>query len=115
MLRGALGLDTTVQSWRGASDLQHAWTPGVFRTAIDSQETQFAVQLLRDQIGQHVFPVHRLDKPTSGLLVAAKTGDNITFANTFDQKAGNVTQDFVTCEMTIDVINSFKAIEVYYN
>ena len=43
----------------------------VHRTAIDSQETQFAVQLLRDQIGQHVFPVHRLDKPTSGALLFA--------------------------------------------
>ncbi|HAR10102.1 MAG TPA: pseudouridylate synthase, partial [Cobetia sp.] len=27
------------------------------------------LQRLRDQIGQHVFPVHRLDRPTSGLMV----------------------------------------------
>lgn len=27
--------------------------------------------MLRDQLGQHVFPVHRLDKPTSGLLTFA--------------------------------------------
>ncbi|RYZ98072.1 MAG: pseudouridylate synthase, partial [Moraxellaceae bacterium] len=29
------------------------------------------MQMLRNQIGQHVFPVHRLDKPTSGVLVFA--------------------------------------------
>jgi tRNA pseudouridine65 synthase len=27
------------------------------------------LQTLRDQIGQHVWPVHRLDKGTSGVLV----------------------------------------------
>jgi tRNA pseudouridine65 synthase len=31
----------------------------------------FALQLLRDQIGQKVYPVHRLDRPTSGILVFA--------------------------------------------
>lgn len=29
------------------------------------------LQLLRDQIGQEVFPVHRLDRPTSGVLLFA--------------------------------------------
>jgi len=43
----------------------------VHRSMIDRHETRFAVQLLRDQIGQHVFPVHRLDKPTSGVLLFA--------------------------------------------
>lgn len=43
----------------------------VHRTGIDARETRFAMQLLRDQIGQRVFPVHRLDKPTSGLLLFA--------------------------------------------
>jgi len=41
----------------------------VHRSNIDRHETQFAVQLLRDQIGQYVFPLHRLDKPTAGILV----------------------------------------------
>ena len=31
----------------------------------------FLVQLLRDQLGCRVYPVHRLDRPTSGLLVMA--------------------------------------------
>lgn len=43
----------------------------VHRSPIDRHETRFAVQLVRDQIGQKVFPVHRLDKPTSGALVFA--------------------------------------------
>ncbi|MDI1277825.1 tRNA pseudouridine(65) synthase TruC [Methylobacter sp.] len=41
----------------------------VHRSDIDRHETRFAVQLLRDQLGQKVFPLHRLDKPTAGVLV----------------------------------------------
>jgi tRNA pseudouridine65 synthase len=43
----------------------------VHRSFLDKHETQFAMQMLRDQIGQHVFPVHRLDRPTSGILLFA--------------------------------------------
>jgi tRNA pseudouridine65 synthase len=43
----------------------------VHRTGLDARETRFAVQLLRDQIGQPVWPVHRLDKGTSGVLLFA--------------------------------------------
>ena len=43
----------------------------VHRSDIDRRETRFALQLVRDAVGQHVYPVHRLDKPTSGLLVFA--------------------------------------------
>jgi len=43
----------------------------VHRSLIDSRETRFAIQLTRDQIGQRVYPVHRLDKPTSGVLLFA--------------------------------------------
>ena len=41
----------------------------VHRSPIDRRERRFALQLLRDQLGQRVYPVHRLDKPTSGLLL----------------------------------------------
>lgn len=47
----------------------------VHRSLIDRHETRFAVQLLRDQIGQRVYPVHRLDKPTSGVLLFALSED----------------------------------------
>lgn len=43
----------------------------VHRSWLDKHETQFVMQTLRDQIGQHVFPVHRLDRPTSGVLLFA--------------------------------------------
>ena len=43
----------------------------VHRSPIDRHETRFALQEVRDQIGQYVYPVHRLDKPTSGVLVFA--------------------------------------------
>lgn len=43
----------------------------VHRTVLDRHETRFAVQLLRDQIGRHVWPTHRLDRGTSGVLLFA--------------------------------------------
>jgi len=43
----------------------------VHRTPLDKGETRFVLQTLRDQIGQRVWPVHRLDKGTSGVLVFA--------------------------------------------
>lgn len=30
---------------------------------------RFALQMVRDQVGANVFPVHRLDRPTSGVLI----------------------------------------------
>jgi len=44
----------------------------VHRTRI-SEDTVFVLQLLRDQVGYHIFPVHRLDRMTSGVLVFGKT------------------------------------------
>ncbi len=43
----------------------------VHKSPIDKHETRFALQELRNQIGQYVYPVHRLDKPTSGVLLFA--------------------------------------------
>ena len=43
----------------------------VHRSPIDRHETRFAVQMVRDQIGRRVYPVHRLDKGTSGALAFA--------------------------------------------
>ena len=43
----------------------------VHKSPIDKHETRFALQMVRDQIGQYVYPVHRLDKPTSGVLLFA--------------------------------------------
>ncbi len=43
----------------------------VHRSALDKHAHEFAVQMVRDQLGRKVFPVHRLDRPTSGALVFA--------------------------------------------
>lgn len=47
----------------------------VHRSLIDTREHEFAVQLTRDQIGQRVYPVHRLDRPTSGVLLFALSSE----------------------------------------
>lgn len=43
----------------------------VHRSKMANDATEFALQLLRDQVGRHVSPVHRLDRKTSGLLLFA--------------------------------------------
>lgn len=43
----------------------------VHKSMIDPKEIYFAMKILRDQIGQWVYPIHRLDKPTSGVLLFA--------------------------------------------
>ena len=47
----------------------------VHRSFLDKHETVFVLQTLRNQLGQHVFPVHRLDRPTSGVLVFALSAE----------------------------------------
>ena len=47
----------------------------VHRTRI-SEDNRFVLQLLRDQIGQWVYPVHRLDRPTSGVLILGLSSDS---------------------------------------
>ena len=47
----------------------------VHRSEIDRHETRFALQVVRDQLGRRVFPVHRLDKPTAGLLLFALSAE----------------------------------------
>lgn len=54
----------------------------VHRSMIDRSETRFAMQILRDQLGQHVFPLHRLDKPTSGVLLFALSSETARQAST---------------------------------
>ena len=43
----------------------------VHRGVYDARGEQFALQMVRDQVGQYLYPVHRLDKPTSGVLIFA--------------------------------------------
>ncbi len=52
----------------------------VHRTGLDAGETRFALQLLRDQLGRAVWPVHRLDKGTSGVLLFALDAETARLA-----------------------------------
>ncbi|MGB0712468.1 MAG: GNAT family N-acetyltransferase [Gammaproteobacteria bacterium] len=47
----------------------------VHRSPIDRHETRFLVQELRNQLGTRVYPVHRLDKPTAGVMVFALSSE----------------------------------------
>lgn len=47
----------------------------VHRSWLDKHETVVVMQTLRDQIGQHVYPIHRLDRPTSGVLIFALSSE----------------------------------------
>ena len=56
----------------------------VHRSRIARDATEFAVQLLRDQLGQRVYPVHRLDRKTSGvLLFACDEATNVSMQKQF--------------------------------
>ncbi|QBQ39792.1 pseudouridylate synthase [Sphingobacterium psychroaquaticum] len=45
----------------------------VHRSSIAADTSEFALQLLRDQIGQAVYPAHRLDRKTAGALLFSLT------------------------------------------
>lgn len=66
----------------------------VHRSHIASDASVFAIQELRNQIGQRVYPAHRLDRKTSGILLFSldKTTDSKTqqiFA------AGNMSKSYL--------------------
>jgi len=43
----------------------------VHRSSIAADVEEFALQLLRDQVGKTVYPVHRIDRKTGGVLLFA--------------------------------------------
>ncbi|TRX56392.1 tRNA pseudouridine(65) synthase TruC [Thalassomonas sp. M1454] len=47
----------------------------VHRSFMDRDEKYFALQLVRDMVGQYVYPLHRLDRPTSGVLLFGLSED----------------------------------------
>lgn len=61
----------------------------VHRSDIDKHETRFALQETRNLVGKHLYPVHRLDKPTSGVLLFALSSD----------VAKQIQQQFESCEI----------------
>ncbi len=53
----------------------------VHRSFLDKHETIFVLQTLRNQLGRHVFPLHRLDRPTSGVLLFALSSEIAALMN----------------------------------
>jgi len=47
----------------------------VHPSGLDAHAQQTALQLLRDQLGQWLWPLHRLDKATSGVLLFARSAE----------------------------------------
>ncbi|MBT8190025.1 MAG: pseudouridylate synthase [Bacteroidia bacterium] len=45
----------------------------VHRSPMAKDAKYFALQILRNQLGQHVYPAHRLDRKTSGVLLFSKS------------------------------------------
>ncbi|MBO1520603.1 tRNA pseudouridine(65) synthase TruC [Oceanisphaera pacifica] len=86
----------------------------VHRSWLDKGETRFAMQLTRDAVGCHVFPVHRLDRPTSGVLLFAKSSAvarSLTEAFTdhqVDKQYLAVVRGFMPAQGTVDYALSFQ-------
>ena len=80
----------------------------VHQSPIARNAEEFAIQILRDQINKKVYPVHRLDRKTSGVLLFAldkETNKAMTeqFTNkTTDKKYWAIVRGFAPEEMTID-------------
>jgi tRNA pseudouridine65 synthase len=80
----------------------------VHKSPIDKQETRFALQLIRNQIGKYVYPIHRLDKPTSGILIFALSSEmaqemsNIFRSHEVEKEYIAVVRGYVKSEELID-------------
>lgn len=49
----------------------------VHQSPIARNAEEFTIQILRDQINQKVYPIHRLDRKTSGVLLFALDKETI--------------------------------------
>lgn len=80
----------------------------VHPSSIARNADEFALQLLRDQIGQHVYPAHRLDRKTSGVLLFAldkTTNQSLTqqfTAKTLVKKYWAIVRGFTPEKLSID-------------
>ncbi len=79
----------------------------VHRTRI-SEDKIFVLQLLRKQINQRVYPIHRLDRATSGVLIFGKNKEGASLlseqfrAKKVEKQYLGIVRGFVEEEATID-------------
>lgn len=80
----------------------------VHRSSIARDVSEFALQILRDQIQQPVYPVHRLDRKTSGILIFALSKDVLKLMNkvfqenTIKKEYLAIVRGWTPIEFTID-------------
>ena len=66
----------------------------VHRSSIDRHEHENAMKIVRDQLGQWVYPFHRLDKSTSGVLVFARDKETARLMTQFFTDA-RISKDYL--------------------
>ena len=80
----------------------------VHRTKLDFQADTLVMPALRDQINQYVYPVHRLDRKTAGVLLFALDENTQRIMNTefaegnIDKKYHAIARGFTSESMEID-------------
>lgn len=102
----------------------------VHRSRIANDAEVFALQLLRDQIGQRVYPAHRLDRKTSGVLLFSKSPDaNARIQQIFRERkikktyhaivrgfvadSGTIDYALTVNDKTQDAVTHFKSIQQF--
>jgi len=58
----------------------------VHQTNPPEPDNQIAMKILRNQIGQTIYTIHRLDRPTSGVLLFALSKDSLRLAHDLFEK-----------------------------
>ncbi|MDF7680117.1 tRNA pseudouridine(65) synthase TruC [Enterobacteriaceae bacterium ESL0689] len=92
--------------WLVAVNKPAGWL--VHRSWLDRHEKVVVMQTVRDQIGQHVFTAHRLDRPTSGVLLmglSSEAGNRLSwqFAHHQIQKRYHaIVRGWLTAEAVLD-------------
>ncbi|WP_345549383.1 pseudouridine synthase [Microbulbifer aestuariivivens] len=82
------------------ADLVAAYKPEgwlVHRTNIDRHESRFLLQYLRDATGTYLYPIHRLDKPTSGIILFAKRSEVAAKAQALLESESSVKKYIAVC------------------
>lgn len=80
----------------------------VHRSWISEENEQFLLQRLRDQIGQRVYTIHRLDRPTSGVIIFGLSSEAArAMCGVFEQRQVEKTylaivRGYTDCEGHID-------------
>src|SRR3984885_14108577 len=80
----------------------------VHQSAIARDAEEFALQILRNQLSRYVYPVHRLDRKTGGVLLFALSKDveklmqQQFYENKVDKKYLAIVRGYTPSEQEID-------------